>query len=206
METGGNDVFHVLAVRRHRMGIDGSGINTLAALSGCPASCRYCLNAEVLSRGKWKDMTPEQLLEEVSVDMCYMLPTGGGVTFGGGEPLLQSRAIEAFAAIRPAWMKLNLETSLQADEEAVERLIPHTDLWIIDLKAPDEETYKRYTGLSKRAAERSLELLQKNVPERCRLRIPAIPGYVTEEAADNYAERLAERGFKNIERFSYVVR
>ena len=198
--------FALYGLIRHRMATDGPGVNTLAALAGCPASCRYCLNAKLLKRTDARRVSPEELLEKVMIDACYMLPTGGGVTFGGGEPLLQAKAILSFARIKPDWMKLNVETSLQAEPESVRLLLPFVDRWIIDVKALDPETYTAYTDLSPGLLLDNLSLLRKECPEKCHLRVPDIPGFVSPEQADRSAKELKSQGFPFIERFAYVIR
>ena len=191
---------------RHRMATDGPGINTLAALAGCPASCRYCINQAVLKRTDARRVSPEALLDEVMQDACYMLVTGGGVTFGGGEPLLQHEAILAFARLKPVWMKINIETSLQAETVRVDSLVPFVDQWIVDAKAEKPDVYKSYTGLDKDRLVRNLAYLKSAALPRLTVRVPAIPGFVTEEEADSYAQRLREDGFSKIDRFTYIIR
>lgn len=84
------DGIPVIGVSRHRIGIDGKGVTTLVAFHGCPLHCKYCLNPEALdsdeSMARYK---PETLLEKVRIDDLYFRTTGGGICFGGGEPLLQ---------------------------------------------------------------------------------------------------------------------
>ena len=191
---------------RHRMATDGPGINTLVAIAGCPASCRYCINKAVLKRTDARRVSPEALLAEVMNDACYMLVTGGGVTFGGGEPLLQHEAILAFARIRPAWMKINIETSLQAELIRVDSLIPFVDQWIVDAKAQDPKVYERYTGLTQDKLVRNLALLKDSVPDRLTVRVPSIPDYVSVQEADAFAEQLEKEGFLKLDRFAYIIK
>lgn len=80
---------------------DGPGIRTLAGFCGCPLDCAYCLNKEALLSGEGEWYTPEELLDEVRMDDIYFQSTGGGVTFSGGEPALQSEFIVRFRAICP---------------------------------------------------------------------------------------------------------
>lgn len=76
---------------RHRIQTDGEGVTTLAAFHGCPLHCRYCLNPQChTSPDRWLWHTPETLYQEVKQDELYFLATGGGITFGGGEPLAWS--------------------------------------------------------------------------------------------------------------------
>ena len=84
----------LIGIARHRLTIDGEGVTTLVAFHGCPLRCKYCLNPTSLQPdGVWESYDCTQLYEEVRKDELYFLASCGGVTFGGGEPLLQSEFI-----------------------------------------------------------------------------------------------------------------
>ncbi len=125
----------VIGIARHRLQTDGQGVSTLVAFHGCPLHCRYCLNPQSLNNGRyWKRYDCRTLYEEVKVDELYFLATGGGVTFGGGEPCLQSEFIGKFRNfVGKEWL-LTVETSLNVGQEYVERLLPVVDRFIIDIK------------------------------------------------------------------------
>lgn len=77
------------------MGTDGHGITTLVAFHGCPLKCKYCLNPQCLKKdAKILIKTPEEVMEILLKDELYFLATKGGVTFGGGEPLLRAEFIK----------------------------------------------------------------------------------------------------------------
>ena len=85
-----------IAINRHRLSTDGEGVTTLVGFHGCPLHCEYCLNPQCLqSDGVWRRMTPGELYSEVEIDDLYFMATGGGICFGGGEPLLRSDFIKA---------------------------------------------------------------------------------------------------------------
>lgn len=87
----------LIGLSRHRIGVDGAGVTTLVAFHGCPLNCKYCLNPQALSpKGVWKRYTPDELFRVVSKDDLYFRATGGGITFGGGEPLLSCKEILYF--------------------------------------------------------------------------------------------------------------
>ena len=91
---------YLIGLSRHRIGVDGAGVTTLVAFHGCPLRCQYCLNPKALSpNGVWKRYTPEELYNHVKQDDLYFRATGGGVTFGGGEPLLSCKEILHFHKI-----------------------------------------------------------------------------------------------------------
>ena len=92
----------IIGVARHRLAVDGQGVTTLVAFHGCTLRCQYCLNAQCLwPDGFSRTATPAELLGEVMIDNLYFLATGGGITFGGGEPAIRSEFIEAFCRLAP---------------------------------------------------------------------------------------------------------
>lgn len=103
--------------------VDGPGIRTLVGFCSCPLKCTYCLNKQALSSGEGKWYSPESLLKEVQMDDTYFQSTGGGVTFGGGEPALQSEFIVRFREICPPEWTLAIETSLNVPQEHIEAII-----------------------------------------------------------------------------------
>ena len=79
----------VITFARLRMQVDGPGITTLVCFHGCPLRCHWCLNPFSFDPDtKRTPMTAQMLYDQVKLDELYFLSTGGGVTFGGGEPLL----------------------------------------------------------------------------------------------------------------------
>ncbi len=192
-------------IARRRLGTDGHGVTDLVAMAGCPLSCEYCLNGALLAKDNTKDVTAEELLASVMQEACYFVGTGGGVTFGGGEPLLQWEGIREFAALRPSWMRLSIETALQVPRDVVDALMPSVDLWIVDIKSLDQDTYRRYARGNLSVALRNLQALA-SIQDKVLVRVPIIPEYKDEATAQDEAEELAEMGFENINVFSYVVR
>ncbi len=90
----------IIGIDRHRLTTDGEGVTTLVAFHGCPLHCKYCLNPQCLSPdGVLRTITPSELYSEVEIDDLYFVATGGGICFGGGEPLLHSKFIEEFVKI-----------------------------------------------------------------------------------------------------------
>ena len=131
----------MVGIERHRLATDGEGVTTLVAFHGCPLRCRYCLNPQTLVEpGKWRRYRCRDLYEKVRVDELYFLATGGGVTFGGGEPLLHPGFIEGFRACCGGRWRLAVETSLQVPRETVERM-----LGVVDEVIPEPENPENLT-------------------------------------------------------------
>lgn len=149
---------------------DGSGIRTTVFFKGCPLSCKWCHNPECISFEKeimfypekcihcgkcaegcfsgarvvcGKDMTADEVLSEVMLDVPYY-GDDGGVTFSGGEPLAQREFLnECINKCREKGINCAVETSLiYYDEKIFKKL----DFVMADLKIWDNELHKKYTG------------------------------------------------------------
>ena len=154
----------LIGLSRHRLLTDGEGVTTLVAFHGCTLRCRYCLNPQCLSDDTpCRLCTPQELYEEVRQDELYFLATRGGVTFGGGEPLMRSRFIEEFRRLcGPLW-RINVETSLNVPTQHVQRLLTVADHFIIDIKDLDPDRYRRYTGRDNTRVLGNLRLLLRRI-------------------------------------------
>ena len=199
--------FKVQAINRHKLITDGEGVTTLVGLMGCPLKCSYCLNKDMLKENRFRQYTPEELAEEVLKDYCYFLATGGGVTFGGGEPLIYEQQILDFIRLMPKGVRVNLETSLNYHTKQFEELCKQVSFFIIDIKALDEAVYQQYTGRNRDRVKEHLEFMSSGgYADKCRIRIPVIPGFVNEEEANEEKNRMEAMGFSNTEIFRYVIR
>ena len=197
----------IFGLSRHRLTTDGEGVTTLVTFNGCPLRCKYCINKTSWEMDKGRDYTPEALYEEVKIDQLYFLATHGGITFGGGEPLLQKDFIKEFRALcGPQW-SLVVETSLHVPFETVQEMNDVLDGYIVDIKDMNSETYLAYTGKEIDLAVKNLEwILQHNDAERVMVRVPHIPEYNTEEDVAKTVERLREMGVEKIDEFEYIIR
>ena len=209
--------FRAFAVSRHRLAYDGAGVTTLVGGYGCPLACRWCINGVCADPTfRPRTYTVPALYDAVKIDNLYFEATGGGVTFGGGEPLLQAPFIAAFiryAREQGAVWRFNLETSLAVPPDLFDALIPEgiaqndcpIDEFIVDVKDMDPAIYERYTGRTPEAMRRNLARLAALCPERVTVRVPLIPEYNTDADGDRSEKILRGMGFERIERFTYIT-
>ena len=195
----------IFSIARHRIGTDGSGVTTLVGFWGCPLRCRYCLNAVCFAPGTQRELlTPQQLYERVKCDQLYFLASGGGVTFGGGEPLLRPDFLREFRRLCGSQWHLCAETSLAVPWESVELAASCIDEFWIDCKDTNDAIYTRYTGKSNRQTLENLARLTTLVPpERIVVRLPLIPDYNTAADVEKSQEMLSALGITRFDRFSY---
>lgn len=196
-----------IGIDRHRLGIDGVGVTTLAAFHGCPLHCKYCLNHRCLEApDNLPCYTPQQLYNKVGVDNLYFIATGGGVCFGGGEPLLRVDFLTEFKELCGKSWNLTAETSLQVPREAVEQAAEVVGDFIVDIKESNPDIYKAYTGGDACRAWDNLEwLIHKMGPEHVIVRVPLIPDFNTEADCDRTVAKLTAMGVSRIDRFTYRV-
>ena len=195
----------LIGISRHRLSTDGEGVTTLVAFHGCPLRCKYCLNPQSLhSEDIWKHYDCGQLYEVVKQDELYFLATHGGITFGGGEPCLQSDFIDEFRQLCGQEWQLSVETSLNVAQENIEKLVPVVDSYIIDIKDINNAIYQKYTGKDNEKVLHNLQyLIDHGKNEQIIVRTPVIPAYNTENDVDYSIRLLKEMGITQFDRFTY---
>lgn len=195
----------IIGISRLRMETDGPGVRTLVCTWGCPLRCRYCLNPHSWQDDRYrKNCTPAQLHEQAAIDNLYFQATGGGITVGGGEPLLHMDALGEFAALCPDSWTLWAETSLNVPRKAVESAARIFNHFVVDIKTTDPDIYRAYTGGDLSVALENLLYLRDTVGAgRITVRLPVIPGYVEKAQRDQSAQWLREQGFDDLDLFTY---
>lgn len=195
----------IMGINRHRMGTDGKGISTLITFYGCPLNCKYCLNPQCKKKSTpCTYIEPNDLVNLLMVDDIYFQSTGGGIVFGGGEPLLNAEYIKEACDLVPLQWKIRIETSLNVKWDKIELLLPYIDQWIIDIKDSNNEIYKNYTGVDNlKVYDNVLRLNHKTGKEKLLIRIPKIPNYNTEKNIQESVKLYYNLG--NIDVFNYKI-
>ena len=134
-----------------------------------------------------RTLTSQELAEELRKNSDYYASCGGGVTFSGGEPLLQAPfLIETLEKIPE--MHRAIETSGYADPNVFREVVARLDFVIMDIKLFDGVRHKQYTGVdNSRILENAKYLCQGDTPFV--IRIPMIPGVNDNE--ENYEQTAA---------------
>jgi pyruvate formate lyase activating enzyme len=195
----------ILGISRLRIGTDGNGITTLVAFHGCPLGCTYCLNPQCKDpEAKVREMTPEEVMEELKKDELYYVATKGGVTFGGGEPFLNSMFIKEVLDLGAKDWHVTIETSLNVLQENIEPLLPYIDEYIVDVKDMDGAIYRQYAKRSNELVKSNLKwLIDKGFAENILCRIPLIPGYNDETHQEKGKKELEKMGINRFDLFTY---
>ncbi len=142
--------------------------------TGCGRCVEACLAEALTLYGQ--EMTIEEVFREVLRDRIFYRESGGGVTVSGGEPLLHPEfCAELFERLHQERIPCAVDTCGEVPYQAFETVLPHTELFLYDLKAMDSHLHARLTG---RGNERILANLRKldetGIP--IEIRMPVVPG------------------------------
>ncbi len=211
MSGSNQPTFPLAFCDRLRMATDGAGVTALVGAYGCPLQCRLCINPQTWqgrSDGKppFERVTPTELYDRVKIDNLYYLATGGGVTFGGGEPLLHTDFITAFREVcHPDW-RIYAESCLNIPEENLRAAARVVDHFFIDIKDMNPEIYRAYTGKDNTLVKANLALLLSLVgAHRITVRVPSIPDFNTEADTEASVRELQAMGVTSLDRFAYKI-
>jgi pyruvate formate lyase activating enzyme len=128
--------------------VNGPGIRFMLYLSGCPLRCQYCQNPDMWTMHNGRPVTVGRMLDEVAKYANFIRTAHGGITVSGGEPMLQIRFLESL--LRRCKQDLGLHTAVDTSgflgARASEDFLDLVDLFLLDIKAGDEELYQLVTS------------------------------------------------------------
>lgn len=181
---------------------DGPGVRLVVFLAGCKLRCLYCHNPETWNIDKFKrEISSEEILNLYNKYKVYY-GDKGGVTFSGGEPLLQSKFVaQTCKLLKKNNINIVLDTAgVGANYEQVLNLV---DLVILDVKAVDEDEYKILTGRDITEFNKFLELCQ-NLNKKLWLRQVIVPNINDDEQHIIKFKTFASK-LKNVERIELLA-
>lgn len=184
--------------------VDGEGIRFDVFFSGCPLRCAYCHNPDTWYHKGEIEMSAQELFNKVKRYKPYF-KNGGGVTFSGGEPLLNAKFINEIAPmLKSENIGYCLDTSGSVElTDEVKTAIDNADMVILDVKFYNAEDYKKYTGgeferfikIGEYASEKNIRLWLRTVV------VPDIND--TEADMDKYAELSKRFKFEKYELLAF---
>lgn len=183
---------------------DGPGIRTTVFFKGCPLSCQWCHNPESrdssieksqsvnlkkilnLPLSKTKNnvglvVSVDEIMGEILKDVLFYEESGGGVTFSGGEPMMQPEfLLNLLKKCRDKGIQTAVDTSGYASTGSFKIISKFTDLFLFDIKIADNKEHIKFTGVPNGLIHKNLLELNK-LGARVRIRIPLIPGITDTE-------------------------
>ncbi len=149
---------------------DGEGIRTLVFMSGCPLRCAWCANPEgqTCRNSMTHRVETADVLAKIRKQEIFYRYSGGGVTFSGGEATAQPQFLaEMVDALYDDGISLALETCGQFDFAALRPVLEKMDLIFMDLKHPDSQAHRRFTGVGN-------EVILQNLQKTAALGVPLV--------------------------------
>lgn len=182
--------------------VDGPGIRFVAFLQGCHLRCKYCHNPETWNKDdKVSKMTAEELVEKICKYKNYY-GEDGGVTFSGGEPLLQPEfLLECLKLCKEKNINTAIDTAGVGFGDYKE-ILKYVDLVILDVKAVDETEYKKLTGQPIKYFQEFLNQVQEN-GNKIWLRQVIVPGLNDDEGHVLKLKTFANK-LKNVEKIELL--
>ena len=169
--------------------VDGPGTRMTVFMSGCPLRCQYCQNPDTWKMRDGQPVYLQAMIDKVARYQNLFKATGGGITFSGGESMMQAAFVSrVFRAAKEMGVHTCLDTSGFLNRNYTDDMIDDIDLCLLDVKSGDEETYKEVTGgtlaptiaFGKRLAERGSKIW---------VRFVLVPGLTdSEENVEKVAE------------------
>lgn len=198
--------YPLIGIERLRINSDGPGIRSLIAVHGCPLHCKYCINPASSSMEEWEPYKVDEVCETVKSDAIYYRSTNGGITFGGGEPLMYPQFINEVAKLLPQALNKWCQTSLNVPFANLVKCEASIDHFAVDIKALNEEIYRRYTGGELRPVLENLAwLANKRGKDAITIRIPLIPGYTDQADQERAVDFFKKQGYQNIQTLTYTT-
>lgn len=169
--------------------VDGPGTRMTVFMSGCPLRCQYCQNPDTWKMRDGQPVYLQAMIDKVARYQDLFKATGGGITFSGGESMMQAAFVSrVFRAAKEMGVHTCLDTSGFLNRNYTDEMIDDIDLCLLDVKSGDEETYQKVTGgtlaptiaFGKRLAERGSKIW---------VRFVLVPGLTdSEENVEKVAE------------------
>jgi pyruvate formate lyase activating enzyme len=148
-------------------------------------------------------MTVAEVVAEARKDVIFYDQSGGGVTFSGGEPLMQPEFLLALLeACRAEGIRTAVDTTCHASPQVVQRVAQAADLFLCDIKHMNCERHRQYTGVDNGRILENLALLARTGKE-VTVRVPIVPGFNDDRA--NIEETASfVRGLKTVRRIDIL--
>lgn len=177
--------------------VDGPGIRYVIFTQGCPLRCLYCHNPDCRHLDQGKQVTVDDLIQDIASYRSYLRK--GGVTVSGGEPLMQPEFVrEIFRRCHALGLHTALDTSGYVILEAAKPVVAEADLVLLDIKSFDPPTYQRVTSVTITPTLQLATYLHE-IQKPTWIRFVLVPGLT--DAPENIAG-LAKfvAGFSNVEK------
>ena len=176
--------------------VDGPGIRVVVFMQGCKLRCKFCHNPDTWFKEKNLSIEPEELVGIIRKYRPYFEDSNGGVTFSGGEPLLQIESLEPLLKrLKEKGINICFETSLSVSTNLLRIAIDYIDELFIDIKLLDKKEAKDILNMNIDLYNENLEIINNSEikKENIIFRIPLNMEYTSKEENVNLILNLLEK-------------
>ena len=180
--------------------LDGPGIRFVIFMQGCHMKCKYCQNRDTWLTNCGKQYSVDEVIHKILKYKNYFIASNGGVTFSGGEPLLQSKfLIDVCTRLKQENINVTIDTSGNLElTEDIKRVIDLADLFLLDIKCINDEICKDLIGFSNKKELAFAKYLSEN-NKKMWIRQVLVPGYTDKkEDLENLREFI--KSLKTVEK------
>lgn len=154
--------------------------------------------------GEMKDV--KEIFEEVIRDKPFYESSGGGVTLGGGEPLLQFRPVRKLAEMfKKAGLHTAIDTTGFASKQVLDEVLPNIDLVLLDLKQMNPELHIKYTGVPLEPILENAIYISQKLKKKIWIRTPVIPGYTDQDENIIAVAKFIKENLPTVERYDLLA-
>lgn len=183
--------------------VDGPGIRSIVFIQGCHLRCSYCHNPDTWSTCGGKEVTPEEVVNKIKRFKSYFDKSGGGVTFSGGDPLIQPEfLLECLKLCKEAGIHTTIDTAGYG-EGNYEEILKYTDLVLLDIKQEDSKSYKELTGKDTKGINLFLDALRGS-NSRVWVRHVVVPGITDSEEHILKLAKIIKEEIPNVDKIELL--
>lgn len=172
--------------------VDGPGIRFVVFMQGCNLRCKFCHNSDSWSKNSGSKISSDDLVEKILKAKVFFEKSGGGVTFSGGEPLLQSEFLtEVCKKLKQENIHITIDTAgnFDTNDKNINELFKYVDLILYDIKHIDTQEHEKLVGVKNEKILKMAEYISNDLNIPMWIRIVYIPS-ITDK--DNAFERYKE--------------
>lgn len=182
--------------------VDGPGIRYVVFMQGCNLRCKFCHNPDTWGISGGKEISDEELVNRILKSKNYLKNGKGGITFSGGEPLLQ---IDFLISVCKKLKENNIHVAIDTagnfniDDKKINELMEYVDLFLFDIKHIDNKEHKELVGVSNENVLQMASYISNVKNKKMWIRIVYIPG-ITDKSNSLEEYRKFIKTLKNVEK------
>ncbi len=186
--------------------VDGPGIRFVVFMQGCNLRCAFCHNPDTWNVASGEEIEADELVERILKAKPYMKKSGGGVTFSGGEPLLQAEfLVEVCKKLKRHKIHIAIDTAgnFDVEDKNINELFNYVDLFLYDIKHIDTKEHKLLVGVQNENILKMATYISNVWKIPMWIRIVYLPG-ITDKNNALYRLRKFIKTLKSVEKIDVL--